>query len=748
VRQLQLWGGVECTVNRVGRRVYDQLRRSGHHDRIEDLDLIAQLGVRTLRYPVLWERVAPERPDLHDWRWSDARLERLQQLDITPIVGLVHHGSGPRYTNLLDPDFATGLADFAREVAQRYEHVRDWTPVNEPLTTARFSALYGFWHPHQRDERAFWVALLNQIDGVRLSMAAIRRITPAARLIQTEDLGRTTATSGAARQASYDNDRRWMTWDLLEGRVTRGHPLWERLARLGLTDRLAAIADAPCPSDVIGVNHYVTSDRHLDHRLELYPANLWGGNAFTDYADIEAVRVTQPGPGLLEGALGEAWARYGRSLAVTECHLGCTREEQIRWLREAWSVAEAMRARGAPIEAVTAWALFGSHDWDNLLTREDGGYESGAFDIRAPEPRPTALAATIRSLTLGQRDPSPAADGPGWWRRDIRLNCSPVFTSVAHPQPRPAWRAPHAARQPLLITGATGTLGAAVARACEWRGLDYVLTDRRELSLDDGAQMAMTLDRVDPWAVINTAGWVRVDDAEGARDACMAANAAGAERLARACAARGMAFVGFSSDLVFDGHAASPYVEGDVARPLNIYGASKLAAETAIVGIERALMIRTAAFFSPYDPHNFAAQIVQRLARGERVAAAEDLTISPTYVPDLVDAALDLLIDGETGLWHLANSGAVSWARFARLIAEAFSFDPDAVRPVPWRTLGWAAERPAYAALASRRGQVMPSLEDAIDRYRQRVDADALDTAARTPAVDARAAPSARAASA
>ncbi|MDP2010309.1 MAG: NAD(P)-dependent oxidoreductase [Phenylobacterium sp.] len=720
MRRLQLWGGLECTVNRVGDQFHDQVRRSGHHDRIGDLDLVADLGVRTLRYPVLWEKVAPDRADECDWRWTDARLDRLKALDIAPIAGLVHHGSGPRRTHLLDPNFAAGLADFARAAAERYPHVRDWTPVNEPLTTARFSALYGHWHPHAADEKTFWVALLNQIDGVRLSMAAIRQVTPDARLIQTEDLGRTYATPGAAYQATYDNDRRWMTWDLLEGRVTRDHPLWRRLARMDLGDRLAAIAQAPCPSDVIGVNHYVTSDRHLDHRLERYPFHTRGGNGLRGYADVEAVRVIQPGPGLVEGAMGEAWDRYGRTLALTECHLGCTREEQIRWLREAWDSAQALRDRGADVEAVTAWALFGSYDWDNLLTRADGGYETGAFDLRGPVPRPTALAATIRSLARGEQDPSPAAAGPGWWRRDVRLIYSPVFTSVQHPQPRPAWHAPQGGGRPLLITGASGTLGAAMARSCEWRGLGYMLTDRASLSLDDPAQMAAALDRLQPWAVINTAGWVRVDEAEQASEACFAANTSGAARLAEACAARGLPFVGFSSDLVFDGKADRPYVESDAAGPLNVYGASKLAAERHVISAnDRALMIRTAAFFSPYDPHNFASQLVHRLAAGQSVIAAGDLIVSPTYVPDLVDAVLDLLIDGETGLWHLTNEGAVSWAEFGGLVAGAFGFNAREVGAAPWRTLGWTAERPAYAALASGRGRLMPTLESAIARYRQ-----------------------------
>jgi dTDP-4-dehydrorhamnose reductase len=152
---------------------------------------------------------------------------------VRPIVGLVHHGSGPRYTSLIDPGFSGGLAAHARAVAERYPWVADYTPVNEPLTTARFSALYGFWYPHLRDESAFWLALLNQIDATRLSMREIRKVNPAARLIQTEDLGRTYARPALLRQAEYENTRRWLTWDLLSGRVDPSHRSGTKLRPTG-----------------------------------------------------------------------------------------------------------------------------------------------------------------------------------------------------------------------------------------------------------------------------------------------------------------------------------------------------------------------------------------------------------------------------------------------------------------------------------------------------------------------------------
>ena len=102
---LEVWAGIECTVNRVGDRTFDQIERSGHHHRDGDLALIASLGVTTVRYPVIWERTAPGLLDNADWRWPDARLLELRELGIRVIAGLVHHGSGPASTSLTDEAF-------------------------------------------------------------------------------------------------------------------------------------------------------------------------------------------------------------------------------------------------------------------------------------------------------------------------------------------------------------------------------------------------------------------------------------------------------------------------------------------------------------------------------------------------------------------------------------------------------------------------------------------------------------------
>lgn len=425
---LELWGGLECTVRRVGDRFADQIVRTGHHERPEDLDRFAALGLRTLRYPVLWERTAPDGVERADWRWPDARLARLRESGIRPIVTLLHHGSGPRGTDLLDPEFPDRLATYAGAVARRYPWVGAWTPVNEPLTTARFACLYGHWHPHACEEASFVRALVTQCRAVARAMEAIREVNPDARLVQTEDLAKTHATPALAHQAAFENERRWLTTDLLCGRVDPSHPLWNHLRGTGLAEaELTPLLERPCPPDVMGFNHYVTSERFLDERLDRYPVRTHGGNGRELYADVAAVRVLADGPDGPERLLREAWHRYGRPLAITEAHLGGPADERVRWLHELWDAARRVRAAGGDVRAVTAWSLLGAYDWDSLLLRDDGSYEPGVFDVReGGDPVPTPLAELVRDLALLGESRHPALAAPGWWRRPERLLYPPV----------------------------------------------------------------------------------------------------------------------------------------------------------------------------------------------------------------------------------------------------------------------------------------------------------------------------------
>jgi dTDP-4-dehydrorhamnose reductase len=702
---LEIWGGIECTVARIGDDFRNQLAETGHTSRLGDLDVIAAVGIRTLRYPMLWEMIAPDHPDRPNWDWLDVRMERMRQLGIVPIAGLVHHGSGPRYTDLLDPAFPEMLARYAESVARRYPWIDMFTPVNEPLTTARFSGLYGHWYPHRRDVDAMLRMLVIQCRAIALSMQAIRRITPTARLVQTEDLGKAFSTPELRKQAEYENERRWLSLDLLCGRITRDHPWYRQFLKSGISAHdLAFFVEEACAPDIIGINHYLTSERFLDQRLHRFPEFNHSGDMPPRYADVQAVRVELP-PGSTGPLhrLHEAWERYRLPMAVTEAHHGGPREEQLRWLHEMWNAAQTFKADGADVRAVTVWSILGCVDWNTLLLQKSGFYENGLLDVRSDPPRPTALAAATASLARTGGFDHPVLDQPGWWHRDDR------FLHELMPGRTPAPRT--ASPRRLLITGGTGTLGRAFARICHMRGLDHDLLTRADMDIADSASVEAVLAMHRPWAVINAAGYVRVAEAEHEAERCFRENAYGAEVLAKACAMHGIPYVTFSSDLVFDGSLGRAYVESDKVSPICAYGVSKADAERRVQEAwERALVVRTSAFFGPWDRYNFVHMVLRDLVQGKPVEASDQLLVSPTYVPDLVHATLDLLIDQTTGVWHLANRGEISWHELALNVAREAGVDTTLLVKA-------SGGRRGITALSSERGLILPALDNAIQRF-------------------------------
>ncbi|MDB5200596.1 MAG: sugar nucleotide-binding protein [Ferruginibacter sp.] len=705
---IPLWGGIECTINRIEDHYYDQLEMAGHYQRDTDIKAFASLGIRALRYPILWEKHQPEKDSEIDWRFSEQRLNQVREQGIVPIAGLLHHGSGPAFTRLDHPAFPELFAAYAKQVAERFPWLEYYTPINEPLTTARFSGLYGLWYPHASHDISFVRMLLNQLKATVLAMAAIREVNPAAKLVQTEDLGKTYSSPRLKFQADFENERRWCSVDLLCGKLQPGDAMYDYCLRLGITEQeLQWFNDHPCPPDIIGANYYITSERFLDEELEKYPPHTHGGNEVLAYADVEAIRVQHGQPWGIKLLLSELWNRYQLPIAITECHLACSREDQLRWFSETVDNLEALRDDGVDIRAITAWSLLGSFGWDKLLTSPAMRYETGVFDCRSGSLRPTAMASLLRSYSQGE-ERHPLCGQPGWWHTQFD-----ILQQEQH-----AEKMIH--QTPILVLGKTGTLGQAFARYLQWRNIPFVLAGREDADVRNNKKLLELVDQVRPWAVINATGFVDIDAAETNPEDCLAVNFAAPVLLANICAKRNIGLLNFSSDQVFDGRKTSPYLEDDTTNPLNVYGRTKAMAERQLTTFHPGhLHVRTSAFFGPDDAHNFVTQLLEKLARGEEVTVAGDEFISPTYVPDLVAACTNLLIDGESGIRHLTNGTAISWARLAKDMAQRYGMKKSLVRVVGSAELKRAARRPLFVPLQSNYPHDMPPLEDALGRYMQ-----------------------------
>ena len=261
-------------------------------------------------------------------------------------------------------------------------------------------------------------------------MRAIREVQPAAELIYTEDGGNIFGTAELEAFREEREARRWLGTDLLCGLVTTTHPLYGFLLEHGIPAAEIGWFEAnPCPPSILGFNYYPTSDRFLDHRVELYPEGLRGGDTGSEpLVDIEAVRVYAGGIAGVGRVLCEAWQRYHIPVAITEAHLGGGSADQVRWLAEVWRGAAEARDAGVDVVAVTVWALLGLWNWSNLCTKDERIYEAGVFCCADGERRRTPLSEFVTRLSAGEEPGlsaggEPGADDPdaAWWHRADRM---------------------------------------------------------------------------------------------------------------------------------------------------------------------------------------------------------------------------------------------------------------------------------------------------------------------------------------
>jgi dTDP-4-dehydrorhamnose reductase len=240
----------------------------------------------------------------------------------------------------------------------------------------------------------------------------------------------------------------------------------------------------------------------------------------------------------------------------------------------------------------------------------------------------------------------------------------------------------------MLITGAAGQLGAALAAA--FPEADELTRADWDVSEPPPAHVA----ELDVDYVLHAAAWTDVDRAEDDPQGAAAVNVGGVTN----AAALGAPIVSFSTDYVFDGAKREPYLESDGANPLSAYGRTKLHGEAAAG--EHAWIVRTSALFG-WTSRNFVRTMLRLGRERDEVAVVADQRTAPTYVGHLA-SVIDEVLELPFGVYHVAASGDCTWAEFAQAIFEEAGVDCR-VRPISSAEWGARAERPAYSVLRSER---------------------------------------------
>lgn len=265
----------------------------------------------------------------------------------------------------------------------------------------------------------------------------------------------------------------------------------------------------------------------------------------------------------------------------------------------------------------------------------------------------------------------------------------------------------------VLITGAGGQLGTDLANACDRVGDEVHAYGHDRLDITDRAAVLDAVASVRPSAVVNCAAWTAVDACEADPDRAFRANALAVRWLAEACRRGGVHLVQVSTDYVFSGDQAAPYVEWDEPGPRSAYGRSKLGGEREAG--PAATIVRTSWVCSTRG-QNMVKTVLRLAAERPELAFVDDQRGHPTFTADLAPMVRRLALERRSGLYHVTNQGAVSWYEFAREVLAAAGRDPSVVRPIATADLQppRPAPRPANSVLdnAALRLAGIPLLRD------------------------------------
>ena len=251
----------------------------------------------------------------------------------------------------------------------------------------------------------------------------------------------------------------------------------------------------------------------------------------------------------------------------------------------------------------------------------------------------------------------------------------------------------------VLITGAAGQLGTDLVASANHAGLDVIATSHADLDITDRNSVSQKIASAAPEAIIHAAAWTAVDACESDIKKAMAINSDGTANVANAARQIGARVIYISTDYVFDGTKATPYIESDIPNPQSVYGASKLAGEQHL-DLDQDSVVRISWVCGEHG-NNMVKTILRLAATSPTLTFVDDQIGSPTFTSDIAPVLVDFARESRTGIWHLTNQGTTSWFGFAQDVLRAAELDPNRVQPIATADLRpqRPAKRPANSIL-------------------------------------------------
>lgn len=259
----------------------------------------------------------------------------------------------------------------------------------------------------------------------------------------------------------------------------------------------------------------------------------------------------------------------------------------------------------------------------------------------------------------------------------------------------------------VLVTGANGQLGQAIQSVVgNFPSIDFVFCSSSELNITDKNNCETIFEKYKPQFCINAAAYTAVDKAESEPEKAYAINVTGAQNLAEVCKAYNTTLLHVSTDFVFDGLAAQPYLEEAVPNPTGVYGVTKLQGEQAIQNTwEKHFIIRTSWVYSQFA-NNFMKTMLRLASERDSLSVVSDQIGTPTNAVDLAECLLTIISTQHPtsnnqhpyGIYNFSNEGECSWYDFA---AEIFKVNNISIhlQPIPTTAYPTPAKRPAYSVL-------------------------------------------------